>query len=1254
MALPAQFFGRCASCLRNFKQLWCQTTCSPYQNSFMDVTETKMSPRTNKTYVSAIRVFVTRDFLGGMFNSCRNVIYPASNSPAIDMMCGSTGDQCTVDTMAKYLGDNPYAPIKIDIKIDNNPSGNYEHTPLNASVVPCDQMTPELDLACSCQDCKDSCPPVVPYPDVSEGKCMFFGMECMVFMSLLAFVGLCFVIILMSALHYVISKSSNEPATPVDAKSVAAQDDYCKTETGEHLINDSEVTLCENIGAWLESRMEWACCRWGRLCTRHPMLVFLAGLMVSGLFSLGILRLKITTDPVALWSSSTSQGRQERNYFDQNFGPFYRTAQIIIVPKNHTPFIPDAPLAFYSDYEAMMREDSSSAGDGQLYSPIYQKDFLFEILQMQLKLENLTGEYGNRTIRLTDICEKPMAPESDNCLVMSPLGWFQNSADSLNKVGDSSDYLTHIVKCMESPTETNDKNLKLSCLAPYGGPVFPYVVIGNYEKGQYAQSAAIIVTYLIRNNVDVSKNGPAEAWEASFIDFLKNYKSDRFTLSFMAERSVEDEISRESKSDVMTILISYAVMFAYIAFSLGQYNIYNNNLAYFLVQSKIVLGLIGVLIVMLSVTSSIGLFALAGVPATLIIVEVVPFLVLAVGVDNIFIMVQHYQRDKPSKNESLEMRMGRLGGETIPTMLLSSLSECFCFMLGALSTMPAVRTFSLYAGMAILFDFILQVTCFAPLFTLDVKRQEAYRLELAYCVRLAPPARSRTMRDEGMLYAVVRDYYTPFLLHRYVKVGVLILFISWLCVSLSVLGNIEVGLDQALAMPEDSYVLRYFRSMAQYLSVGPPVYFIIKGNYSYNNVGKQNLICGGGGCQYDSLLGQVYTASIWSNKSYIAQPATSWLDDYVDWLRPVGNPPCCRTYNDDKFCPSTVKNDSCFSCRVNYTGGRPDPNQFYRRLPMFLHDNPGPTCTKGGHAAYNRAVKFNPDGTTVAGSYFMTYHTVLKTSQDYTNALRNARRISENVTRTLNEKGVQVFAYSVFYVFYEQYLTVVHDAVVQLFVSLVAIFFVTTFLLGLDPWSGAIIVSTIVLILVNMIGMMYFWSVSFNAISLVNLVMCVGISVEFCAHLVRAFKVNTGLTRNERAKESLATMGSSVLSGITLTKFGGIVVLAFSHSQIFQIFYFRMYMAIVLIGATHGLIFLPVFLSFVGPPLNKRKFLLKQHNTGGARSGVDNMSGGAFRQSVVIEAPPADDVTGRLTDSDTTTTTTTTMPTPTQCFNQRL
>ena len=36
---------------------------------------------------------------------------------------------------------------------------------------------------------------------------------------------------------------------------------------------------------------------------------------------------------------------------------------------------------------------------------------------------------------------------------------------------------------------------------------------------------------------------------------------------------------------------------------------------------------------------------------------------------------------------------------------------------------------------------------------------------------------------------------------------------------------------------------------------------------------------------------------------------------------------------------------------------------------------------------------------------------------------------------------------------------------------------------------------------------MYYWNVSLNALSLLNLVMASGISVEFCSHIIRAFAI---------------------------------------------------------------------------------------------------------------------------------------------------
>ena len=117
---------------------------------------------------------------------------------------------------------------------------------------------------------------------------------------------------------------------------------------------------------------------------------------------------------------------------------------------------------------------------------------------------------------------------------------------------------------------------------------------------------------------------------------------------------------------------------------------------------------------------------------------------------------------------------------------------------------------------------------------------------------------------------------------------------------------------------------------------------------------------------------------------------------------------------------------------------------------------------------------------------------------------------------------------SVFYVFYEQYLTVVKNTVFNLSISLAAIFGITVILLGFDIWTSVIIVWTIAMIIASMLGLMFFWSISLNALSLVNLVMTVGISVEFCSHIARAFAVSTKPTRMLRAHDAIVNMGSSV------------------------------------------------------------------------------------------------------------------------------
>ena len=76
-----------------------------------------------------------------------------------------------------------------------------------------------------------------------------------------------------------------------------------------------------------------------------------------------------------------------------------------------------------------------------------------------------------------------------------------------------------------------------------------------------------------------------------------------------------------------------------------------------------------------------------------------------------------------------------------------------------------------------------------------------------------------------------------------------------------------------------------------------------------------------------------------------------------------------------------------------------------------------------------------------------------------------------------------------FYVFYEQYLTMWSDVLRALGISIATIFLVSFFLMGLDFHSAFILLIMIVTIITNLAGMMYWWNISLNAVSLVNLVM---------------------------------------------------------------------------------------------------------------------------------------------------------------------
>lgn len=66
-------------------------------------------------------------------------------------------------------------------------------------------------------------------------------------------------------------------------------------------------------------------------------------------------------------------------------------------------------------------------------------------------------------------------------------------------------------------------------------------------------------------------------------------------------------------------------------------------------------------------------------------------------------------------------------------------------------------------------------------------------------------------------------------------------------------------------------------------------------------------------------------------------------------------------------------------------------------------------------------------------SYVMTYHTIMTNSSSFISGLKWARELAEKLSDYTN---VKIFPYSVFYVYYEQYLTTIHDMALNIGASI--------------------------------------------------------------------------------------------------------------------------------------------------------------------------------------------------------------------------
>ncbi|NWY76910.1 PTHD3 protein, partial [Erithacus rubecula] len=272
------------------------------------------------------------------------------------------------------------------------------------------------------------------------------------------------------------------------------------------------------------------------------------------------------------------------------------------------------------------------------------------------------------------------------------------------------------------------------------------------------------------------------------------------------------------------------------------------------IRNNIWLASCGVLSSGLAVLSSFGLMLFCGVPFVVTVANA-PFLILGVGVDDMFIMIAAWEQSSRKIDKSnVKSLLAETYAEAALSVTITTVTDVLAFFIGTWTAFPSVRSFCLYTGTAFVFCYVYTLTFFGAVLVLNHKREQGNRHWLT-CMRVdvgKDPAESSCLYNaccmgrgsgqpsepegEHPMSIFFKKYYGPFVTNKWIKLLMVLLYGAYLAGSIYGCTQIREGIDLRNLANDDSYVVPYYDDDEQYFSTyGPRVMVVITESVDYWN-----------------------------------------------------------------------------------------------------------------------------------------------------------------------------------------------------------------------------------------------------------------------------------------------------------------------------------------------------------------------------------------------------------------------------------
>ncbi|KAF4520468.1 hypothetical protein B566_EDAN004719 [Ephemera danica] len=218
-------------------------------------------------------------------------------------------------------------------------------------------------------------------------------------------------------------------------------------------------------------------------------------------------------------------------------------------------------------------------------------------------------------------------------------------------------------------------------------------------------------------------------------------------------------------------------------------------------------------------------------------------------------------------------------------------------------------------------------------------------------------------------------------------------------------------------------------------------------------------------------------------------------------------------------------------------------------------------------------IKFNDNGEHIIASRFLIQ------AVNITDALHEQAMVTD-LRRICKESPLNATVFHPYFVFFDQF-ELVRPTSLQCMVLAAVVMMIVSLLFIPNVLCCFWVAFSVISIETGVVGYMALWDVSLDSISMIQLIMCIGFSVDFTAHICYAYMSSKAKKPSERVKECLYALGLPIVQG-ALSTILGVAVLYFAGSYIFLTF-FKTAFLVIFFGAMHGILLLPVLLSLFGP-----------------------------------------------------------------------